>query len=108
MARQKTIAVFGANGRVGSLVVSELLTRGYGVRAFVHGEPRERLTGVTYIQGDVADAAKVAEALTGADAVISALGSWGTPSKDILRTAMKTIVPLLEASDTRRRRRSTR
>lgn len=97
-----TITVFGANGRVGSLLVQKLTEQGHAVRAFVHGEPKQRLTSVVYIQGDVADKASVTEALQGAEAVVSALGSWGTKDKNILTVAMKTIVPLMEAQGIRR------
>jgi uncharacterized protein len=92
----KTVAVFGANGRVGSLVVERLVSKGYTVRAFVHGAPKVTLPTVTYIQGDVADKAQVAEALAGADAVISALGSWGTKDKNVLSTAMERIIPTMQ------------
>jgi len=93
----KTVAVFGANGRVGSLVVQELLTRGYRVRAFVHHVDRSGdEDAVHYIRGDIGDTRKVEEALTGADAVISALGSWGTKQKNILTVGMRVIAPLME------------
>lgn len=96
------ITVFGANGRVGSLVVQKLAEQGHTVRAFVHGEPKQRLSSVTYMQGDVADATSVAEVLQGAEAVVSALGSWGTKDKNILTVAMKAVIPLMEAQGIRR------
>lgn len=96
------ITVFGANGRVGSLVVQKLAEQGHSVRAFVHGEPNQRLASVTYIQGDVADKTSISEALQGAEAVVSALGSWGTKDKNILTVAMKNIIPLMEAQGIRR------
>lgn len=92
------ITVFGANGRVGSQVVTELLKRGHSVTAFVHGksqllaQPRLRL-----FQGDIYDESSVSEALAKSDAVVSALGSWGTKRKDVLSAAMKTIAPIAEA-----------
>jgi uncharacterized protein len=97
VAVPKTIAVFGANGRVGSLVVELLLSRGYNVRAFVHGTPKTTLPSVVYIQGDVADKQKVNNALEGADAVISVLGSWGTKDKNTLTIAMQNIVPGMDS-----------
>lgn len=93
----KTVAVFGANGRVGSLVVNELVSRGYAVRAFVHSSKKLGDTkDVQFIQGDIGDVTKVQEALIGADAVLSALGSWGTKQKNILTMGMKVIVPQME------------
>jgi hypothetical protein len=96
------VTVFGANGRVGSLVVELLVKAGHEVRAFVHGEPRTKLAEVTYIQGDVADSAAVKSALEHTDAVVSALGSWGTVNKDTLRVAMNHIVPVMQASGIQR------
>jgi putative NADH-flavin reductase len=98
----KTVTVFGANGRVGSLVVDELVKRGYTVRAFVHGAPHRKHKEVAYIKGDVANGAEVEAALGSADAVISALGSWGTPSKDILTVGMKHIIPAMQQKGVRR------
>lgn len=96
------ISVFGANGRVGSLVVKKLAEQGHTVRAFVHGEPKQRLASVSYIQGDIANKTSIADALQGAEAVVSALGSWGTKDKNILTVAMSTIIPLMEAQGIRR------
>lgn len=92
------IIVFGANGRVGTKVVYELLARGYDVRAFVRGHHSfESSRHLEVIQGDIYDARAVRAAIDGCDAVISALGSWGTPKKDILSTAMKHIVPAMHS-----------
>ncbi len=70
------IAIFGASGRTGRHVVEQALAAGHEVVAFVRtpaklGIEHERLTAV---QGDVADAAAVEQAVAGADAVISVLG----------------------------------
>jgi len=97
------ITVFGANGNIGTRVVSLLLERGHFVTAFVHGGSHlpssDRLK---VVQGDIYNAADVAKALTGADLVMSTLGSWGTKNKDILTAGMKNIVPTMEkASITR-------
>lgn len=97
------ITVFGANGRVGSLVVAEALRRGHRVRAFTHRQsalaPHENLE---IRQGDIYDASAVAAALDGAEAVISALGSWGTPKKDVLSAGMQAIVPAMTEQGIRR------
>lgn len=93
----KHITVYGANGKVGSLVVQGLLERGHSVTAFVH-----RSNGLVasdklrIVEGDIHDTAAVDNALEGSDAVISALGSWGTPTKDILRSGMSGIIPAMQ------------
>lgn len=93
----KRIAVFGANGRVGSLVVNLLLEKGYAVTAFVYKDDGSLDTkSVRVVQGDVHDATAVKEALADADVVMSTLGSWGTPTKDIVSAGMRAIIPLMQ------------
>lgn len=93
------IIVFGANGRVGQLVVAELLKRGHHVRAFVHGNaPFQTSNQLEIVQGDIYDAASVKNAIVGAEAVMSTLGSWGTPKKDILTQGMHNIIPAMRAA----------
>lgn len=91
------VTVFGANGRVGRLVVTELLRRGHRVTAFTHRHAElpadDRLQ---IVQGDIHDLVTVQRALVGSQAVISALGSWGTPSKDIVSGGMQAIIPAAE------------
>jgi putative NADH-flavin reductase len=94
-----TITVFGASGKVGSLVIEEALRRGHAVVAFAHSQSNlPQKPGLSIKQGDVHDAKAVAEAIKGSAAVISALGSWGTPSKDILSAGMQNIIPAMESS----------
>ena len=93
------ITVFGASGKVGRLVVSEALARGYSVRAFIHRS--NILTDhplLDIMQGDIHDPSSVAQAISGSQAVISALGSWNTAQKDILTSGMQTILPIMKAS----------
>jgi uncharacterized protein len=67
------IVLFGASGMVGSRVLQELLARGHRVTAVVRDPSRvAKAPGVSALQGDLTDAAKVASYLEGADAVISA------------------------------------
>lgn len=91
------ITVFGANGRVGRLVVAEALDSGHKVTAFVHGiNPFEENLNLTIIQGDIYSFNDVKNALMGNECVISTLGSWGTPNKDILSKGMSNIVPAMK------------
>ena len=90
------ITVFGASGKVGSLVVEQALKRGYTVVAFVHSHDLFSPSGKLIIQkGDVYDAQDVARALRGSDAVISCLSSWGTPKRNVLSSAMQNIIPAM-------------
>ena len=100
--RSMNIVVFGANGRVGRLVVQQLVDQRHTVTAFVHSDPKQKVAGVTYISGDVHDKGNVRDALEGTEVVISALGSWGTKGKDILSSAMQNLIPLMEEMGVRR------
>jgi putative NADH-flavin reductase len=85
------ITVFGANGKIGRLVVEQLLANGHHVTAFVRDPAKLRpFAGerLTIIQGGLSDESRIEAAVAGADAVISALGpslrrgTQGTPVAD--------------------------
>lgn len=71
-----TVAVLGATGRTGRLLVAELLARGHTVRSLVRDPAR--LGGladrVDVVTGSSEDPGALTTVLTGADAVVSALG----------------------------------
>ena len=91
------VVVFGANGKVGSIVVAKLLDAGHGVTAFVYGNSSfQAHPKLTVVSGNVKEAHDVHQALAGADVVISTLGSWGTKTKDILSSGMQTIIPAMQ------------
>jgi putative NADH-flavin reductase len=97
------LTVFGASGKVGSLVVEAALRRGFSVVAFTHSRdmfiPSNKMR---VIKADIHSATDVAKAVQGSDAVISCLGSWGTKSKDILSSAMENVIPAMEAQGIKR------
>jgi len=75
------IALIGATGFVGSAVLEELLRRGHQVTALVRNPvslaARE---GLTVVPADAQDAAQVARAVAGHDAVVSAYNpGWTVP-----------------------------
>jgi putative NADH-flavin reductase len=92
------ITVFGASGKVGRLVVQRLLADGHTVVAFVHKTAPTAQVNLRTVKGDIHSPQAVAQALQGSQAVVSALGSWGTKTKDILSSAMQTIVPAMQAA----------
>ncbi len=72
------VTVLGATGRTGRLIVEELVRRGHQVRAVVRDPSRASLPeGAEALAGDARDPAVLARAVTGADAVVSALGPRG-------------------------------
>jgi putative NADH-flavin reductase len=80
------LTVFGATGGVGREVVAQALDRGDQVTAYVRNRVKLDLTHpeLTVIAGEIADVEAVRRAVSGADAVISALG----PSLDRKATGM--------------------
>ncbi len=92
------VTIFGANGRVGRQVVKLALKQGHSVRAFVHStNPFLKHPRLQVIKGDIYNAHQVETAIAGSDAVLSTLGSWGTPRKDILAKGMQNIIPAMLA-----------
>jgi putative NADH-flavin reductase len=91
------ITVFGANGKVGRQVVTIGLRRKHKIVAFVHSYSAfSKHPSLTVVQGDVYSPTDVKKALKGSEAVISALGSWGTPKKNILSAGMCNIIPAMK------------
>lgn len=71
------VTVFGATGGIGSLIVAELLERGHEVS--VHARDTTKVPALwadrtRVVIGELSDGSVVDAAVTGADAVISALG----------------------------------
>ena len=82
MAEEKKIVVVaGATGRAGSLIVDELLSRGYQVRAILvqpfdpPQPPGLQKEGVELIYGDLTSVESLAKVMEEAHFVISAIGS---------------------------------
>lgn len=79
----KTVLVFGANGKVGSHFVKQALVAGYKIRAFVRSPEKYGLSknpNVEVIKGDATKFEDVKKVIPGADIIVSCLGN---PSKKI-------------------------
>ena len=89
-----TLTIFGASGRTGKLLVERALGAGYHVRAFVRDPAKLQLQSerLELLQGDAENEADVAGAVTGADAVLSALGHTESSAKDVQTVATRNIV----------------
>ena len=100
------VALFGATGRIGRLVLEQSLERGHEVRALVR-DPTNLASGdqrSTVVEGEVTDRARVGATVAGADAVIDALGP-ATNSPDevvLLEAATRNILDAMRAHGVRR------
>ncbi|MFG2493737.1 NAD(P)-dependent oxidoreductase [Streptomyces caniferus] len=76
-----TIALFGANGTIGSRILHEALRRGHRVTAVVRDPAKITTThpDLTVTTGDVLDPASVAATATGHDVLVSAVGGGDGP-----------------------------
>ncbi|MCL7455294.1 MAG: SDR family oxidoreductase [Anaerolineae bacterium] len=98
------LAIFGATGRTGKLLVAQALEAGHEVVALVRTPSKlaiedERLS---LIQGDVQDPAQVQSAIAGSDAVLSVLGPTSNePTYEVSR-GMANITAAMEAHGVRR------
>lgn len=103
------IAVFGANGRTGRLVVEKLLEAGYQVTAAVR-DPAGFSTsaphasdgrGAQIVHGDIRDPLSVHEAVAGQHAVVSAIGSGRRPD-GLYSASARALVPALQDTGVKR------
>lgn len=97
------VTVFGANGRVGTLVVRRALHQGHRVQAFVHSrDPFDQHPQLTVVAGDVTDAAAVGRAVEGAEAVVSTLGAFRRGTGPVLAPGLGTITRAMQQHGCRR------
>jgi len=92
------IAVFGASGKTGILIVYQALHQGHEVTAFARQAARVpiRHKNVRIIQGDILDYEKVRSAIEGQDAVLCALGVDKNKPNTILSDGTRNILLAME------------
>lgn len=80
------LAITGATGFVGSAVLDAARAEGHAVRALARRDQPAR-EGVTWVRGDLNDAAALAALVQGADAVIHVAGLTNTPDPAAFESA---------------------
>jgi putative NADH-flavin reductase len=98
------LAIFGATGSTGKLLLEQALVAGDDVVAFVRDPSKlnirhERLT---VMQGELADEAMVEHAVSDADAVISVLGLRGGSKGKPITRGMQNIIEAMKKQHVRR------
>lgn len=89
------IVVFGANGKIGSVVVEEALSRGHAVTAAVRspGKVTARHPSLRIVRAQIDDVASVQTTVAGHDAVIDSVGGLGHENT---RISIECARPLIE------------
>ncbi len=101
------VAVFGASGRTGGLLVERCLAKGYEVTVLVRRPEAFRLwERVRMVEGSVFDGEAVRRTLSGdgagAEVVLSALGARSLKKEDVLERAVPVLVAAMKAEGVRR------
>jgi putative NADH-flavin reductase len=99
------VLIIGGTGGTGQLIVREARDRGHDVVAMVRSKEKAASLGqVHLVVGDATDESTLAAALSGCDAVISALGTPMSPFKEVtlLSTATAAMIHAMESQKVRR------
>lgn len=98
------VVIFGSTGRTGLCLMQQALSAGHFISAFARNPSlvtirHERLQ---VLQGDVLDPAKVASAISGQEAVLSALGVGLASDKRVLSRGAENIISAMQTHGVRR------
>lgn len=93
------LTVFGATGGTGSHLVEQALRRGHEVTAVVRGTPElPAHSNLRVITADVMDPAAIEDAVTGADAVLDAIGAREKGPTTVVTAAATAIAKAMDAA----------
>ncbi|MGD0028876.1 MAG: SDR family oxidoreductase [Candidatus Bathyarchaeia archaeon] len=98
------LAIFGATGGTGKLLLEQALEAGDHVVAFVRNPSKLNIRHecLTVVQGELADEAMVEHAVSDADAVISVLGPRGGSKGKPITRGMQNIIEGMKKQHVRR------
>jgi putative NADH-flavin reductase len=98
------LVIFGANGRTGKLLVEQALAASHAVTAFARMPWRLGIAhaGLTIVQWDPQDAAAIAEAVAGSDAVLSVMGPTRNVPDLAVSQGMERVIAAMKVHAVRR------
>ncbi len=101
---RKKLAILGATGRTGRHVLEQALAQEHAVTVLVRdpGKLAQRHARLKVIQGDIGAADQVAEAVAGAEAVISVLGPVSNKPVRLVSQGMDNLVAAMHRHGVRR------
>jgi putative NADH-flavin reductase len=90
----KTIALFGATGKTGKILLRKLTAKGYKIRVLVRNPAKLKITNplVSVVQGNVLDENAVLKCLEGCDIVINVIGHVKGSPADLQTVAIRNII----------------
>ena len=96
------LTVFGANGKVGRLVVNKLIQKNYQIIAVVNNHsnfiPKNNLITLVNLNNE----ADLKQSIESSDAVISVVSSWKKNNRYSLSHTMKLLMPILSKSPSKK------
>jgi putative NADH-flavin reductase len=99
------LTILGATGATGTQLTERALAAGHQVTAVVRDPARLAVRaqpGLRTITADVMDPDSIADAIAGADAVISAVGPRGTGPTTVIQDSVRSIITAMDKTGTRR------
>ncbi len=98
------LAVFGGTGKTGRLVVEQALAAGHSVTVLARNPAKLTIQNerLHVVEGDIQDAAKVLATVTGADAVLSALGPTSNQAEFAVSKGMGNIIAAMRQAGVKR------
>jgi putative NADH-flavin reductase len=98
------LTIFGATGGTGQQLVQKALAAGHEVTAYARTPSKLTLDheNLKVLKGELSDLEKVAEAISGADAVLSGLGAVRGGSPEVMAPAATSILTGMKAHGVKR------
>lgn len=98
------LTVFGATGKSGQILVRKALEAGHELTAFARTPEKldARHDRLSVVKGDALDAAAVAEAIRGSDAVVSLIGVNPKSLEPVFAASVANMIAGMRAAGVRR------